>query len=115
MKLIDFLFESAREIQNGDLDEFNQLHQRAKHDTERYTTTDKGFKGLYARLNKGWLFQLALIFALPFFQTWLLSYKNRILNGGTSGSSELDFDDHEDNYDDDDEREYFEHLKRKYE
>ena len=69
-----------------------------------------GYKGMYAKFHKGWLFQLCLIFAVPFVTTWLLSYKNKLMSSGLEGSP-LDA---EEDYDDDDEKELYEELRQKY-
>ena len=114
MNLVTALFSIARDITTGDLDEINKLHEKAEEQVRSYHTESKSpFARMYAKLHKGWIFQLALIFLIPFISTYFLSLKNKIMNneiGGSSPGTE-DYDD----FDDEDERQYYEELKNKYE
>lgn len=113
MNLITALFSVARDITDGDLDEVNQLHDKAQAQVKTYhSESESVIEKTYVKLHKGWLFQLALIFCVPFVSSYFLNMKNRILtNGSLSDSHEYDHDD----YDDDEEKEYYRELKRKYE
>ena len=114
MNLVTALFSVARDITTGDLEEVNRLHDKANEQVRTYHSESKGaFARLYAKLHKGWIFQLVLIFLVPFVSTYFLSLKNKIMNQGMGGESPgtEDFDD----YEDEDERDYYEQLKSKYE
>ncbi len=113
MELIDSVFTVVRQISDNNIDDINKLHDKAKNDVVTYHTEMKGFKGLYAKLNNSWLLQLVLIFAVPFIVTYLLTYKQKIMNQSLR-KSDVDFDESEE-YDDDDERALFEELRSKYE
>ena len=64
MELIDSVFTVVRQISDNNLDDINKLHEKAKNDCVTYHTDQKGLKGLYAKLNNNWLFQLILIFSI---------------------------------------------------
>ena len=98
MTLVEFLFSVARNITDGDINELNKLRERAINETNTYHTDQKGFKGMYAKINNSWMFQLGLVFVAPFLTSYLLKKKNEMLNGPSSNES---FDDYD--YDDDDE------------
>lgn len=98
MTLVEFLFSVARNITDGDINELNKLRERAINETNTYHTEQKGFKGMYAKINNNWIFQLGLVFVAPFLTSYLLKKKNEMLNGPSSMES---FDDEE--YDDDEE------------
>lgn len=105
MDLVTALFSIARDITTGDLDEVNKLHDKAKQQVSTYHTESKNkMARMYAKLHKGWLFQLGLIFAVPFITTYFLKMKMNVMN--EEGSN--------DDYEDEDEREHFEYLKNKY-
>ncbi len=108
MDLVNALFSVARQISDSDLNEINKLEEKAKSDVITYHTDMKGFKGLYARLHRGWIFQLGLVFAVPFAVNYFVNLKSQIL---TKEVGERDDDD----YDDDDEEDLFQRLKSKYE
>lgn len=111
MNLITALFSIARDITDSDLDEINKLHDKAQAQVKTYhSESDSIIERTYVKAHKGWLFQLGLVFAVPFVSTYFLNMKNRILTNGTL-SDERDFSD----YEDDEEREYYRELKRKYE
>ena len=118
MDLIDSLYSIARQISDGDINEINKLHEKAKNEALTYHTEMKGFKGLYAKLHRGHWFQLALVFLTPFATTYLLSKKQQIMNKA-NGLNTLqndfeDLDDDDDFADDLEDRELYEELKAKY-
>lgn len=96
MQLVDFLFSIARKVTDGNLDKVNQLHRRAEDETSKYATTDKGFKGMYARLHSGWIFGLVLILLEPIATAYFHNLKNRIAN------QQLGFDQESLDYENDD-------------
>ena len=108
MQLVDALFSIARNITDSDLDDVNKLHQKAQNEVKLYASDQPGFKGLYARVHKGWIFQLVLIFLVPFATTWLLSYKNKIMSQGIEAGEASDFEDEE-------EQQLYDELRKKYE
>jgi len=107
MDLVKALFSVARQISDSDVNEINRLEEKARQDVLTYHTDQKGFKGLYARLHSGWIFQLGLIFGIPFVVSYFTNMKSKILTGQYS---EVD-----DDYEDDDEEELFHRLREKYE
>jgi hypothetical protein len=107
MDLVKALFSVARQISDSDVNEINKLEEKARQDVLTYHTDQKGFKGLYARLHSGWIFQLGLIFGIPFVVSYFTNMKSKILTGQYS---EVD-----DDYEDDDEEELFHRLREKYE
>lgn len=113
MDLLDLTSITARQIYDGDTDKLNQLLDKARKDVDTWHSEMKGLKGLYMKLHKGWILQLALLFAQPFISTWLLAKKQHIMNKA-SGISQPDFDDEDDSFDDEDEREIYERLKQRY-
>jgi len=115
MELVDSLFSIARQITDGQIDDVNKLHEKAKNEVITYHSGMKGYKGMYAKIHKGWFFQLGLIFATPFVTTWLLSKKQQIMNKASlvSQNPNMSFDD-EDDYEDEDDLALFEELKQKY-
>ena len=116
MQLIDALFSVARQISDGDINELNKLHEKAKNETVTYHDGMKGWKGYYAKLHKGWLLQLAIVFATPFVTTWLLAKKQQIMNKANNiANGVVDFDEDSEEYDDPGEADLYEELKRKYE
>jgi len=88
MELVDGLFEIAKVTTTVNPEEIEILRRKAKADTEKYLSTDKGFKGMYRKLHNGWIFQLLLMIALPFLQAWLVKMKQRILFGSQEDSFE---------------------------
>jgi hypothetical protein len=110
MDLVNALFSIARQISDSDLNEINKLEEKAKGEVITYHTDMKGFKGLYAKLHRGWMFQLALVFVIPFAVNYFVNLKSQILTKGT-GNQDEELDD----YEDDDEEELFKRLRQKYE
>jgi hypothetical protein len=110
MDLVNALFSIARQISDGDLNEINKLEEKAKGEVITYHTDMKGLKGLYAKLHRGWMFQLGLVFIIPFAVNYFVNLKSQILTKGTGGNNE-DFED----YEDEDEEELFKRLRSKYE
>ena len=110
MDLVNALFSIARQISDSDLNEVNKLEEKAKAEVITYHTDMKGLKGFYAKLHRGWMFQLALVFVIPFAVNYFVNLKSQILTKGT-GTSEDDLDD----YEDEDEEELFKRLRQKYE
>lgn len=110
MDLKTALFSIARQVSDSDLDEINKLEDKATRDVQTWHSEQKGFKGLYVKIHKGWLFQLLLVFVVPVLTAYFISYKNQIMTKGVSNENE-DFDDYEDS----EEAELYEELKRKYE
>jgi hypothetical protein len=108
MDLVNALFSVARQISDSDLNEINKLEEKAKSDVITYHTDMKGFKGLYARLHRGWIFQLGLVFAVPFAVNYFVNLKSQILTGATNNAME------DEDYDDEDEEELFQRLQEKY-
>ena len=94
MDLVKALFSVARQISDSDVNEINKLEEKAKADVLTYHTEQKGFKGLYARLHSGWIFQLGLIFGIPFVVSYFTNMKSKILTG--QYGNEEDFEDYED-------------------
>jgi hypothetical protein len=111
MQLVEMLFSVARNISDGDLNELNKLQERAKNETTQYHTEQKGFKGLYAKINQQWYVQLAFVFIAPFLTAYLIGVKNRFMTQSTNPHEDLEeYDDFEDS----EEAEEYERLKRKY-
>lgn len=110
MDLKTALFSIARQVSDSDLDEINKLEEKASRDVQTWHSEQKGFKGLYVRLHKGWLFQLILVFVVPVVTAYFISYKNKIMTKGTEESEDFDNED----FDDEEERDLYEELKRKY-
>ena len=108
MNLVQALFSVARQISDSDVNEINKLEEKAKSDVLTYHTDMKGFKGLYARLHSGWIFQLGLIFTIPFVVSYFTNMKGRILTGNFNNDEEEDYDDYV-------EVELFHRLREKYE
>lgn len=107
MDLITALFSVARDISNGDNEEINKLHDKAKAQVSTYhTESESKFAQLYAKLHKGWIFQLSLVFIVPFVVVYFMKMKHNIMQSESSESED---------YEDEDEREHFEYLKEKYE
>lgn len=109
MDLVNALFSIARQISDSDLNEINKLEEKAKSEVITYHTDMKGLKGLYAKLHRGWMFQLGLVFIIPFAVNYFVNLKSQILT--KSNNQEEDFDD----YEDEDEEELFKRLRQKYE
>ena len=109
MDLITALFSVARDISNGDIDELNKLNDKAKAQVSTYhTESENKFAQLYAKLHKGWIFQLALVFLVPFVTVYILKKKNEVLTPSDNDDNDL-------GYEDEDELEHLEYLKNKYE
>ena len=106
MDLITALFSIARQISDSDIDEINKLESKAKSEVSKYHTEQTGIKGFYAKIHKGFLLQLALIFIVPFVVNYFIKLKSNIL---TTQNSDLE------DFEDDDEQELFYKLKNKYE
>ena len=109
MDLVNALFSVARQISDSDLNEINKLEEKAKSDVVTYHTDMKGFKGLYARLHRGWIFQLGLVFAVPFLVNYFVNLKSQILTKEKGPGEEFD------DYEDEDEEDLFRRLAKKYE
>jgi hypothetical protein len=106
MDLITALFSVARQISDTDIDEINKLEVKAKAETSKYHTEQGGVKGLYAKLHKGFMLQLGLIFLVPFVVNYFIKLKSNILS---NSSPELQ------DFEDNDEEELYYKLKNKYE
>jgi len=106
MDLITALFSIARQISDTDIDEINKLESKAKSEVSKYHTEQSGIKGLYAKLHKGFLLQLALIFIVPFVVNYFIKLKSNIL---VTQNEDLN------DFEDDDEQELYYKLKNKYE
>ena len=89
MKVHEFLFEVARETTNVNDIEIARLKEKANNDVKDYTPEMGGFKGMYAKLNAGWILPLILMISLPFAIAYITKLKNKILNN----DSELDYED----------------------
>ena len=111
MDLKTALFSIARQVSDSDLDEINKLEEKATRDVSMWHSDQKGFKGMYVKIHKGWLFQLILVFIVPVVTAYFISYKNKIM---TNGVKNEDFEDSDD-FEDSEEAELYEELKRKYE
>lgn len=111
MDLKTALFSVARQVSDSDLDEINKLEEKATRDIQTWHSEQKGLKGLYVRIHKGWLFQLILVFVVPVVTSYFISYKNRIMTAGTNENENFDSDE---DFEDDEEIELYEELKRKY-
>jgi hypothetical protein len=99
MNLVKALFSIARQISDSDLDEINKLEEKANQDVIKYHTDQKGIKGLIAKSRESWIFNLALIYLIPFVTVWLVNYKNQIFTTPKS-VEEITFDDDDDDLDD---------------
>ena len=106
MDLITALFSVARQISDTDIDEINKLEAKAKSEVSKYHSEQGGIKGMYAKLHKGFMLQLGLIFLVPFIVNYFIKLKSNILN---NSAPELQ------DFEDDDEQELFYRLKQKYE
>lgn len=111
MDLKTALFSIARQVSDSDLDEINKLEEKASRDVQTWHSDQKGFKGLYVKIHKGWLFQLILVFIVPVITAYFISYKNNIMTKGINNNENFDSDEYEDN----EEAELYEELRRKYE
>lgn len=114
MTLVDLLFSVARNITDGDINELNKLHERAKNETAQYHTEQSGYKGLYAKMNNNWLIQLAFVFGAPFITAYLIKYKNSLLNDNLRDSNYTEDDFENDDWEDEDERDEYLRLREKY-
>lgn len=99
MNLVKALFSIARQISDSDLDEINKLEEKANQDVIKYHTDQKGIKGLIAKSRESWIFNLALIYLIPFVTVWLVNYKNQIFTTPKS-VEDITFDDDDDDLDD---------------
>lgn len=105
------IFGIARNVTDIDPIEVDRLEQRAEKQINTWTKQDKGYKGLYAKINEGWIVHLIAIFASPFITAYLLKTKNDLLNPVRSqGFDEEDSEDY-----DEEEYELLKELQRKYE
>lgn len=104
------VFGIARNVTDIDPIEVDRLEQRAEKQINTWTKEDKGYKGLYAKINEGWIVHLIAIFASPFITAYLLKTKNELLNPVISKG----FDDEDEDYDEE-EYELLKELQRKYE
>lgn len=78
MNIVKALFSVARQISDSDLDEINKLEEKANQDVIKYHTDMPGIKGKIAKSRESWIFNLALIYAIPFVTVALVNYKNQI-------------------------------------
>lgn len=99
MNIVKALFSVARQISDSDLDEINKLEEKANADVIKYHSDMPGIKGKIAKSRESWIFNLALIYAIPFITVALVNYKNSIFTKEKS-AAELTFDDEEDEFDD---------------
>lgn len=106
MDFITALFSIARQITDTDIDEINKLESKAKNEVSKYHTEMGGIKGYYAKIHKGFILQLILIFLVPFVVNYFIKLKSNIL---------IDKSNIDDDYDDEDEAELYYKLKDKYE
>ncbi|MFN5416122.1 MAG: hypothetical protein ACK5B9_03635 [Flavobacteriia bacterium] len=86
MKLHNLLCVVARRTSSFPLEKIEELERRADDETNRYLEQDKGFKGLYAKLHKGWLFPLLFLIAEPLLVAWL----TRLRNGLSETTAHID-------------------------
>lgn len=91
MKLHNSIFEIIRQTSNVPEDEINTLEKKANDETRLYSSEDKGIKGLYAKIHKGWIMQTVIMLAMPLIIAKYLNYKNSVLSSP--------FDDLEDDQD----------------
>lgn len=110
MNLVSALFDIARNISDGDNNELNILEDKAKNQVSKYhTESENKIHSMYAKLHKGWFFQLALIFAIPFISVWIISKKNKLMNNDHDLYDEADRDHYNDlsqHYDEDEQNLY---------
>jgi hypothetical protein len=92
MNIVKALFSVARQISDSDLDEINKLEEKANQDVLKYHSDMPGIKGKIAKSRESWIFNLALIYAIPFVTVALVNYKNQIFTKPKS-VEELSFDD----------------------
>ena len=78
MNIVKALFSVARQISDSDLDEINKLEEKANQDVIKYHSDMPGIKGKIAKSRESWIFNLALIYAIPFVTVALVNYKNQI-------------------------------------
>lgn len=80
MYLIKALFDVARGFSHeADLQEIEKIERKAEQQTSKYLPEDKGFKGLLARANEGWLIPLLAVFAVPFLTNFLINKRDELL------------------------------------
>jgi hypothetical protein len=97
MNIVNALFSVARTISDGgNLDDINKLEERAKSEVLTYHTEQKGIKGLIAKSRESWIFNLALIFAVPLVSAWFINLKNEIYTKSQISPQDLVDDDFED-------------------
>lgn len=96
MNLIQFLFKVAKNVSDVDADEINRLQLKAENSVSDASTDHKGWKGIYAKLHKGWLFQLILMLfvsvVIALFQRWL----NNLYNPQKTEVEDIEYDEDED-------------------
>jgi len=95
MNIVKALFSVARQISDSDLDEINKLEEKANQDVIKYHTDMPGIKGKIAKSRESWIFNLALIYAIPFVTVALVNYKNQIFTKEKS-IEDITFEDDED-------------------
>lgn len=79
MKLHNAIFEIIRQTSNTPEDEINILETKANNETRLYNSEQKGIKGLYAKIHKGWIMQTLVMLFLPLIVSKYLNYKNSVL------------------------------------
>lgn len=80
MNVIDWLFRIAKNVSDTPDDDINKLKKKALESIEDASSDHKGWKGLYAKMHKGWLLQLLLMLSLPFVIGWLNKKLNQVYN-----------------------------------
>lgn len=95
MNIVKALFSVARQISDSDLDEINKLEEKANQDVLKYHSDMPGIKGKIAKSRESWIFNLALIYAIPFVTVALVNYKNQIFTKEKS-IEDITFEDDED-------------------
>lgn len=95
MNIVKALFSVARQISDSDLDEINKLEEKANQDVIKYHSDMPGIKGKIAKSRESWIFNLALIYAIPFVTVALVNYKNQIFTKEKS-IEDITFEDDED-------------------
>ena len=95
MNIVKALFSVARQISDSDLDEINKLEEKANADVIKYHSDMPGLKGKIAKSRESWIFNLALIYAIPFITVALVNYKNSIFTKEKS-AEDITFDEDDD-------------------
>jgi len=80
MQIHNILFDVVRQTSTSSIQQINDLEHKADTDTIRYSVNEKGFKGLYAKANNGWILQTLLLLLSPLFVAYIIKQKQSILN-----------------------------------